>query len=135
MTAVRVRKPPPFSSEPITDAEAATMFGAVVRLLEIWGVTHDQASILLAISRRTFNRWKGGKIAGIGRDRKARLSNLMGIHEALRIMFTDAARGYAWIKAPNEVFDGASALDVMLRGDLTDLMRVRQYLDAECGGW
>ena len=28
-----------------------------------------------------------------------------------------------------------AALDVMLDGELTDLMRVRRYLDAERGGW
>lgn len=33
------------------------------------------------------------------------------------------------------VFGGASALDVMLGGELTDIMRVRRYLDAERGGW
>jgi len=42
---------------------------------------------------------------------------------------------YAWIKAPNDAFGGRSALDVMLGGEMTDLMRVRRYLDAERGGW
>ena len=46
----------------------------------------------------------------------ARLSNLMGIHKALRIIFSEAQRGYAWIKAGNAAFAGASALDVMLGG-------------------
>ena len=59
----------------------------------------------------------------------------MGIHKALRIIFTEAARGYAWIRAANHVFGGASALDVMLGGELTDIMRVRHYLDAERAGW
>ncbi len=44
-------------------------------------------------------------------------------------------KGYAWIKAPNAAFGGVSALDVMGGGELTDLMRVRRYLDAEHGGW
>ena len=30
---------------------------------------------------------------------------------------------------------GHTALDIMLGGELTDLMRVRRYLDAERGGW
>ncbi|WP_148359223.1 MbcA/ParS/Xre antitoxin family protein, partial [Acidocella aminolytica] len=49
--------------------------------------------------------------------------------------FKEPARGYGWIKAPNAAFSGRSALDVMLHGELTDLMRVRHYLDAERGGW
>ena len=59
----------------------------------------------------------------------------MGIHKALRLLFREASRGYGWIKRPNETFGGATALDVMLQGQLTDLMRVRRYLDAQRGQW
>ena len=55
----------------------------------------------------------------------------MGIHKALRLVFREPQRGYAWIKAANTAFAGTSALKVMLGGELTDLMRVRRYLDAE----
>lgn len=111
------------------------MFRAALNLFRLWAVTDDQAAVLLDLPRRTFARWKAGQVGRIGRDGKARLSNLMGIHKALRIVFTDPARGYAWIKAANDAFAGRSALDVMLGGELTDLMRVRRYLDAERGGW
>jgi Protein of unknown function (DUF2384) len=125
----------PFTPEPITDEEAAAMFRAALNLFRLWGVTDDQAATLLDLPRRTFARWKAGEVGRIGRDGKARLSNLMGIHQALRILFREAPRGYAWIKAPNDAFGGRSALDVMLGGELTDLMRVRWYLDAERGAW
>jgi hypothetical protein len=128
-------EPRPFSPEPITDEEAGAMFRASLNLFRLWGVTDDQAATLLDLPRRTFARWKTGEVGRIGRDGKARLSNLMGIHKALRIIFSDASRGYAWIKAPNTAFGGASALNVMLGGELTDLMRVRSYLDAERGCW
>ncbi len=127
--------PKPFSPDPITDEEAGAMFRAALNLFRLWGVTDDQAAIILDLPRRTFARWKTGEIGRIGRDGKARLSNLMGIHKALRIIFKEPARGYGWIKAPNAVLSGRSALDVMLHGELTDLMRVRHYLDAERGGW
>jgi hypothetical protein len=126
---------PPFIPAPITDAEAAAMFRAAVNLFRLWGVTDEQAAVLLDLPRRTLARWKAGEIGRIGRDGKARLSNLMGIHKALRIIFREPPRGYAWIKKPNEAFGGRSALEVMLGGELTDLMRVRRYLDAERGGW
>jgi hypothetical protein len=58
----------------------------------------------------------------------------MGIHKALRLIFRDTARVYDWIRLPNTVFGGRTALEVMLGGELTDLMRVRRYLDAERGG-
>ena len=59
----------------------------------------------------------------------------MGIHKALRVIFHEPQRGYAWIKAANTAFANRSALEVMLGGELTDLMRVRRYLDAERGAW
>ena len=125
----------PFSPRPVTDEEAAAMFRAVLNLFRLWDVSDEQAAIILDLNRRTYARWKAGDLGRIGRDGKARLSNLMGIHKALRTVFRDAARGYAWIKAPNAIFDNQSALEVMLGGELTDLMRVRRYLDAERGVW
>jgi hypothetical protein len=123
----------PFSPEPITDAEAAAMFRASLNLFRLWGVNDDQAAAILDLPRRTFARWKAGGVGRIGRDGKARRSNLMGIHKALRIIFSEASRGHVWIRTPNEAFGGRFALSVMLGGELTDLMRVRRYLDAERG--
>ncbi|MBO9579926.1 MAG: DUF2384 domain-containing protein [Sphingobium sp.] len=111
------------------------MFRAVVRLFALWELTDEQASLLVDLPLRTFRRWKAGDLGRIDRDGKARLSNLMGIHKALRVIFSEPARGYRWIKAPNEAFGGRSALEIMLGGELTDLMRVRRYLDAERGSW
>ena len=126
---------PPFVPEPVTEEEAAAMFRAAVRLFAHWDITDEQAATLLDMPGRSYGRWKAGDLGRIDRDGKARLSNLLGIHKALWIIFEDAARGYRWIKAPNEAFAGRSALEVMLGGELTDLMRVRRYLDAERGGW
>lgn len=127
--------PRAFSPEPITDEEAAAMFRAVGNLFRHWSVTDEQAGVLLDLPVRTYRRWKSGEIGRFNRDLKARLSNLMGIHKALRLIFNEPQRGYRWIAEPNTAFSGRSALDVMLGGELTDLMRVRRYLDAERGGW
>lgn len=120
-----------FHAEPITDAEAGAMFRAVLNLFKRWEVTDAEAAVLLDLPVRTFARWKAGEIGRLGRDGKARLSNLMGMHKALRLIFREPERGYRWIKAENTAFGGKSALGVMLGGELTDLMRVRRYLDAE----
>jgi hypothetical protein len=127
--------PKEFSAAPVTDEEAAAMFRAALNLFRYWEVTDEEAAILLDQPVRTYRRWKAGDLGRIDRDGKARLSNLMGIHKALRIIFREPQRGYAWIKAPNSAFGGRSALTVMLGGELTDLMRVRRFLDAERGGW
>ena len=123
-------------NRPITDEEGAAMARAAVRLFERWKISDKEAVVLLGgLSPRTYARWKAGQLGRLDRDRKARLSNLMGIHKALRLTFTDPDRVYRWVRRPNAVFGGRSALDVMLDGELTDLMRVRRYLDAERGAW
>lgn len=124
-----------FAHDPITDEEAGAMLRAAVTLFRHWDITDEEAATLLDLPVRTWRRWKTGQPGRIGRDTKARLSNLMGIHKALRIIFADPLRAYSWIKLPNAAFSGRRALDVMLGGELTDLMRVRRYLDAERGAW
>ncbi|WP_353187311.1 MbcA/ParS/Xre antitoxin family protein [Bosea sp. (in: a-proteobacteria)] len=124
-----------FVPDPIGDDEAAAMFRAAVNLFRLWRLTDEEAAVLIDLPARTYARWKAGGIGRISRDGKARLSNLMGIHKALRLIFTEPQRGYDWIRRPNADFGGRSALDVMLGGELTDLMRVRRLLDAERGAW
>lgn len=109
---------------------------AFVNLAQLWELTDEQAATLMGdISVRTWQRWKKGDLGRASVDTAARLSNIMGIHKALRLLFKEPGRGYGWIKRPNEAFEGAPALDVMLRGQLTDLMRVRRYLDTARGPW
>jgi hypothetical protein len=127
--------PRDFHPEPITQDEAAAMFRAVMKLFALWSVTDEQAATLLDMPLRTYRRWKAGDVGRIDRDSAARLSNLIGIHKALRIIFREPQRAYGWVSAANAAFGGRTALEVMLGGELTDLVRVRRYLDAERGGW
>lgn len=127
--------PAEFTPEPITDQEAGALLRACLNLFQRWDLTDSEAATLLDMAPRTLARWKAGTAGRIDRDQRARLSNLVGIHKALRLIFKEAERGYAWIRKPNDAFAGKSALDVMLNGELTDLMRVRRYLDAERGAW
>jgi len=127
--------PAPFRPKPLTQEEGGAMFRAAVNLFGKWGLTDEQAAVLTDMPVRSFRRWKAEGPGRFSRDGLARLSNLMGIHKALRLIFQEPQRGYDWIKAPNAAFEGASALAVMLGGELTDIMRVRRYLDAERGGW
>lgn len=126
----------PDPASAFSDAEIRAMQRAVVALFERWGLTDDQASRLLGdISVRTYQRWKAGAPGRAGIDLAERMSNLLGIHKALRLLFRDAQRGYRWVKRANADFGGRSALEVMLDGRITDLMRVRRYLDARRGQW
>ena len=131
-----IEQPPVPPVPQFTPAEVQAMQRAFVNLAARWQITDDQAAVLMGdISVRTFRRWKAGDLGRAGVDTAARLSNLMGIHKALRLLFKEPARGYGWIKRPNDAFGGSSALEVMLGGQLTDIMRVRRYLDAMRSPW
>ena len=119
----------------LTEQEAGAMFRAALSLFRLWGVSDNEAAILLDLPVRTYARWKADGAGRLGRDGKARLSNLMGIHKALRLIFRDPERAYEWPRLPNQALEDRSALQVMLGGELTDVMRVRRYLDAERGAW
>ncbi len=116
----------------ITDAESAALARTTVNLFRAWQLSDIEARTLLGdMAQRTWARWKEGGIGRIDRDLRARMAILMGIHKGLRFLFTEPARGYAWIRKPNSAFAGHSALDVMMRGEITDLIDLRAYLDAE----
>lgn len=120
----------------ITDEEAAALARTTVNLFRAWQLSDNEARILLGdMAQRTWARWKEGNIGRIDRDLRARMAILMGIHKGLRYLFTETARGYEWIQKPNANFNGQSALDIMMRGEITDLIDLRSYLDAERGAW
>ncbi len=123
-------------SAAITDAEAAALARATVNLFKAWKLSDAEACTLLGgLSTRTWARWKEGSIGRIDRDLRMRMAHLMGIHKGLRYLFKEPARGYEWVRKPNATFDGRSALDLMLRGEMSDLADMRAYLDAERGAW
>ena len=62
-----------------------------------------------------------------------RISYIFGIYKALAILLPRADAADAWVKHPNEIFNGQSALDRMLAGNVADLYLVRRTLDAEIG--
>jgi Protein of unknown function (DUF2384) len=120
----------------VTAAEAAAMMRAVFNLFTRWRISDAQARVLLGSpSSSTYYRWKRGEIGSIPGDTVWRLGDLMGIHKALRYLFLEPERGYAWVSKANEAFGGKSALERMLGGAPGDLSAVRAYLDAERGGW
>jgi hypothetical protein len=104
-------------------------------MADAWGLsTEEQMRLLGSPPRSTFFKWKkdGG---GLPRDTVERISHLMTIWKSLEILYTDPTLSDSWLRKPNEFFHGASALDVMLEeGNFSDIVRVRQYLDAQRGG-
>lgn len=117
-------------------------FRTVLNIAKKWRLSDDELAILLGgISRSTLRRWKAQVLGPEPRiirtirttDLTYRLSYLLGIYQALQILFNGSENADVWLSRRNtaEGFDGGRALDRMLRGGMTDLQFVRQFLD----GW
>lgn len=116
----------------------AAAFRTFFRIAEAWGLKPEEQMVLLGIpSRSTFYKWRHAPPARLAPDLLERLSYLFGIYKDLQVLLPDPAAADAWIRKPNSapLFNGSSALERMLSGRVADLYVVRQYLDAERGGW
>jgi hypothetical protein len=122
----------------LTDMSAAGL-RAFVKIASDWDLSTDEQIILLGSpGRSTYFKWKAEpQTARLGRDTLERLSLLLGIYKALQILLPQPSAADTWIKRPNSAppFGGRRALDRMLAGNISDLVAVRQYLDAMRGGW
>ena len=108
------------------------------RIAELWELSVDDQMTLLGVAARsTFFKWKKDPNTVLPRDTLERISYIVGVYTALQILLPDEQAADDWVKRPNEapVFAGQSALDRMLSGQVADLFVVRQYLDAQRGGW
>lgn len=109
---------------------------AVFNIFENWGFKNDEMIVLLGQpSRQTFYNWKKGKVATVPHDTVTRLSYILGIYKALQILFDNPERADNWVNRPNKAFGGESAKERMLAGEIMDLAKVRQHLDAARGAW
>lgn len=128
----------PGAAPTLTQMSAAGL-RAFFNIARDWDLTVDEQIILLGTpGRSTFFKWKQApESARLGRDTLERLSLLLGIYKALQILLPQPAAADAWVKRPNSAppFGGRRALDRMLAGNVSDLVAVRQYLDAMRGGW
>lgn len=109
---------------------------AFFALVERWQLsTADARTLLGRPSERTFYNWKAGRSGNPSHDTMCRIAYLLGIHRALRTLFSNRENFYGWISRENDDFNGQSPLQRMLGGEVTDLAYVRQYLDGMRGGW
>jgi uncharacterized protein (DUF2384 family) len=128
----------PRSADADFDSEelGATALTAFFNITAAWGLSAEEERTLLGSPpRSTFFKWKSEKSARLSPDTLERISYIMGIYKALRILLPTEEAANHWIKKPNAArgFNGKSALDRMLAGRVIDLADVRRYLDAERG--
>lgn len=111
---------------------------AFFRIAGLWGLTVEEQMQLLGLTTRsTFFNWQKDAEVSVPKDTLERISYILGIYKALQILLPNDKAADGWIRRPNTnpLFGGRSALDRMLSGQVADLFVVRQYLDAQRGGW
>ncbi|TAJ84539.1 MbcA/ParS/Xre antitoxin family protein [Reyranella sp.] len=108
------------------------------RIAGLWELSVEEQMTLLGLTTRsTFFNWQKKPEVSLPRDTLERISYVLGIYKALQILLPSDQAADGWIRRPNAnpLFGGRSALDRMLSGQVADLYTVRQYLDAQRGGW
>jgi hypothetical protein len=108
----------------------------MARLAAAWSLTVPQVCALLGdVSPSSWHSWTRTPPRTLGVDRLTRTSCLLGIYTALHVLYGDELAD-EWVHLPNTnaLFNGATPLDVMVRGGIPAMERVRALLDARRGG-
>lgn len=126
------------SAVPIKEGQIQTAFKVVLNIFDKWHCSTEESLTLLGLKRSTWFKYKSApESASFSPDLKERISYILNIHAALRILFSKPESVYAWVRKPNQApfYNGRSAMDIMLQGRVVDLWAVASRLNAERGGW
>ncbi|MEE4216111.1 MAG: MbcA/ParS/Xre antitoxin family protein [Xanthomonadales bacterium] len=117
----------------------SSLLPAIFAIFSQWRLTGAQQMTLLGLSNeKTLYNWKSQpEKAKLTRDLLERASYILGIYKSLQILLPDQALADLWLATPNDnpLFNGTAPLDRLLAGQVVDLAVVRNFLDAERGGW
>jgi uncharacterized protein (DUF2384 family) len=110
-------------------------------LADLWRLTENERLAILGFpSRSTYHSWcqkaRRGEGITLDLDQLTRLSAVLGIHQALMVLFPSEAEGIAWLRTPHAstAFGGQRPLDLVTSGTQDGLIYVRRFLDGARGG-
>lgn len=117
----------------------SALLPAIFNIFGQWRLTGAQQMNLLGLrNEKTLYNWKSKpEKAKLTRDLLERTSYILGIYKSLQILLPDKALADRWLSTSNDnpLFNGKAPLDRLLAGQVVDLAVVRNFLDAERGGW
>lgn len=110
-------------------------------IADLWGLNEQQRRLVLGYpSRSTYHNWmrlaREQADVTLDVDSLTRLSALLGIHQALGVLFETQGEGLAWLTGPHDapLFGGQPPMALVTAGTLDGLLQVRRFLDAARGG-
>jgi hypothetical protein len=117
-----------------TKDQCVTGLRAAVGILEKWQASGDQACRILRISRSTYSRAKQRDpdwSVNLDSDQMQRISFILNIHAALRLVFDNPENvyGFPTMANENEFFNGRTPLEIMSQGDMISLYETFRRID------
>ncbi len=108
---------------------------AFERICDRWELSQKERYTILGLPKSTYFTAKRNATSRLSRDTLERISYVLGIYSALKILLPRRAAADAWVRTPNDnsLFKGHSPIEMMLGGKVGDLFVVRRYLDGERG--
>ena len=132
----RTQIPPDLSARGERERLSGPGLKAFLNIAARWKVRDEDARALLGgVSNGPFYEMKRNPGRVLEADRLLRISYLIGIFKALRILHSEPLAD-EWVRLPNQnpIFAGASQLEYMIRGGLPAIQTVRRLLDARRAG-
>ena len=108
-----------------------------LNIAEVWGLsTEEQRALLGWPPESTYYKYKTGQVAALPYDMLMRISLVLGIYQALQILYPEPGLADRWVKLPNSnpLFGGEPALTLMTKGGTDGLYQVRRLLDGRRSG-
>ncbi len=109
-------------------------------IADLWRLDEQQRLLVLGLpSRSTYYNWvkavRERRDITLDVDVLMRLSAVLGIHQALGVLYADEKAGIHWLHTPNQagVFGGHPPLRLVASGLQDGLLTVRRFLDARAG--
>jgi hypothetical protein len=111
---------------------------AFFNIADAWSLHNEEQRALLGWpAESTFYKYKSGQVGTLPYDMLMRISLVLGIYKALRILYPENDLASRWVKLPNSnsLFGGKPALAFMSEAGIDGLYQVRRLLDGRRGGW
>ncbi|MGQ0664734.1 MAG: antitoxin Xre/MbcA/ParS toxin-binding domain-containing protein, partial [Pseudomonadota bacterium] len=106
----------------------------LAKLKTSWDLSEAELAILLGFEDvRLVRDLLSGVTSLRGPDMKARFRYLFWIYEALFQLFEDEATERAWLRKSAPGLEGKSPIQVMLQGEIEDLLTVKQFVEYVAG--
>ena len=128
--------PPDLSQRAQREQLSGPGLKAFFNIMARWAVRDEDARALLGgVSNGPFYEMKRSPERVLDADRLTRISYLVGIFKALRILHAPALAD-EWVRLANSnpIFNGETPLAYMIRGGLPAMQTVRRLLDARRAG-